>query len=175
MPIDRCAAHPGRPAVDRCPVCDRPRCGADAGTPGCAVCRAPEDVQGPVRRKAGDLERVTAAALAAYAVALLGGAVTQQYVQAPWLELFAPAVLGVVCAAAAVTAARHPRPGRLAQQVRVVCAVCAALGVAWGVQLDGSFEPVDTDRSVWLPYLIAAVAAFFWAAPPRPRKKKAEA
>ena len=34
----RCAAHPGRPAVDLCPLCARPRCGADVLGGSCAVC-----------------------------------------------------------------------------------------------------------------------------------------
>lgn len=182
MPSERCAAHPGRPAVDQCPVCARPRCGADRqdDTPqasrrdGCLVCRPTGDPT-PVRRRPGHLERLTRAALAAYAVALIGGGVTQQYVQAPWLEYFAPAVLGVVCAAAAVAASGHPARGRLSLQVSLVAAAMALLGVAWGVRLDGAFTPGSADASVGVPYLLAAAAAGLWATPPRPRRRSGSA
>jgi len=134
---------------------------------------AAQQPQGPVRRKAGHLERLTRASLAAYAVAIAGGYVTQQYIEAPWLQYFAPAVLGVVCAAAAVAGADNPRRSRLGQQVRVVASLFALAGVAWGVELEGTFRATTTDAAVLLPYVIAAAAAWAWAAPPRPRKRPA--
>lgn len=170
MPTDpqgrRCASHPGRPAVDCCPVCERPRCGADVLPTGCRLCVAPGD-QGPVRREAGHLERLVRAALAAFGAAMAGSYVTQQYVEATWLQYFAPAVLGVVCASAAVAASGHPRPGRLAQQVRAAAALYALAGVANGFVLEASHAPTSADPVVLVPYALAAGAAWLWAAPPR--------
>lgn len=90
------------------------------------------------------------------------------------LQYFAPAVLGVVCAAAAVAAAGHPRKGQLSLRVRTAAATYAVLGLAWGFQLDGTFAATATDpTAVLLPYLITAAAAWLWGAPPRARKKAA--
>lgn len=110
--------------------------------------------------------------MAAFFAGLAGGYVTQQYVEAPMLQYFAPAVLGVVCAAAAVAAAGHPRKGPLSLRVRAAAAVYAVLGLAWGFQLDGTFPATATDPAVLVPYLIAAAAAWLWGAPPRARTKK---
>ena len=57
----RCAAHPSRPAVDACPVCERARCDADralAPGGGCTVCTGGDTAipLDPVRRKALDRE-----------------------------------------------------------------------------------------------------------------------
>ena len=87
------------------------------------------------------------------------------------LQYFAPAVLGVVCAAAAVAAASNPRKGRLSLWVRAAAGAYAVLGLAWGFQLDGTFTATATDPAVTVPYLIAGAAAFLWGAPPRARKK----
>ena len=69
----QCAVHPSRPAVDDCPVCGRPRCGADvaAVATGCLGCVSETAAPVATVRPPGDLERLVRATLAAYAVALL--------------------------------------------------------------------------------------------------------
>src|ERR1700761_2912200 len=60
--VPRCAAHPARLAVDRCPRCARPRCAADADRGGgCAICRSRMARTG---RVASRLEAATRAGLA---------------------------------------------------------------------------------------------------------------
>src|SRR2546428_12518060 len=73
---ERCVAHPSRPAVDHCPVCERPRCGADATGPGCAVCGG---ALVGARRPASDAELVVRAALACHVIALVAGVGLQEY------------------------------------------------------------------------------------------------
>lgn len=172
-PSDRCAAHPGRPAVDACPVCRRPRCGADRADAsldgGCTVCRAvgARREQARARRAADNQERLVRAALAANAAAVLMGYVVAQYVQAELFEYLAPMVLGLLCGFAATTAAGNPGPGALAARVRLVCAVYALLGTAFGFVLEGTFGVLSSSSDVLLPYLVAVGAAWLWTTPPK--------
>lgn len=167
-PAERCAAHPGRPAVDHCPTCDRPRCGADQLPTGCTLC-APEAPTGPVRRSAGDLERLVRASLGAFAASLASATVASEYIGSPWLQYFAPAVLGVLCAGAAGLACGGPVTRALARRVQLVSAVYALLGEAFAVVLDTTYDVWSPRIEVLAPYLVAAVAAWFWAAPPKRR------
>lgn len=169
---DRCAAHPGRPAVDSCPVCSRRRCGADRSAApggGCAVCHGQSGrTKGTaVRRAAPDPELLVRASLAAYAAAIAWGYVTAEYVGADLFQYLSPAVLGILCGGAATAAAGTPGPGVLCSRVRWLAAGYAVLGSALGFVLEGTFSALDVRLDVLIPYAIAAAAAWLWTAPPR--------
>jgi hypothetical protein len=165
----RCIAHPGRPAVDRCPVCDRPRCGADAGGAGCAVCRG----AGTAGRagSGSDLERVVRGALGATVVAVPSAWVLSEYVGSPTFQYLAPVVVGVACASAAVAAAGDPRVPALRTRVRVVATLYAVLATALGFVLDGTYGVLTASTDVLVPYVAAAGGAWLWSAPPRGRRR----
>lgn len=167
-PAERCVAHPSRPSVGRCPVCARPRCGADARGPGCAVCHGGPSVV--TRRPPPEGELVVRAALAAYGMAMLAGVVLQEYPGAPWFKYLAPAVGGVACGLVATAAAGEPR-GSVLQRVRLVAVVYAVLATALGFVLDGTYGVLDAKADVLLPYVCAAGACWLWTAPPRRRVK----
>jgi hypothetical protein len=166
---ERCAAHPSRPAVDRCPVCDRPRCGADAAGPACAACGG-GGATGPRIAPPTDLERLVRAALAAFAVALLGGLVASEYVGATVFSYVGPFVVGVVCGGAATKAAGTDGRGQLGLRVRAIGALLGVLGVGFGFLQEQSLEPVSADLHVLLPYVCAVAGAVLWTVPPRPRQ-----
>lgn len=169
-PGARCVAHPSRPAVDRCPTCDRPRCGADGPGPRCQVCHGLASA--PVSRPPGTLERVVRGALGGYLLALGGGLITSEYVGSPWFEYLAPAVVGIACGAAATAAAGEPRGPQL-QRVRAVALVYAVLAVAIGFRVEGTYGLVAADPAVLLPYGVAAAACWLWTAPPKRRRVRA--
>jgi hypothetical protein len=162
-PDERCVAHPGRPAVDRCPVCDRPRCGADTRGPGCRVCKGRLAVPRP---PAPPLELVVRAGVAAHLVAVVVGVVLQEYPGSPVFQYVAPAVGGAAIGAVATAAAGEPRGPVLAKvrAVGVVYAVCAA---AFGFQLEGTYRVLSASPYVLVPYALAAAAAWLWTRPPR--------
>lgn len=167
---ERCAAHPARPAVDTCPVCARPRCGADAAAyPGCLLDVAPPVTSAVVRRRTPptDLERLVRAGLGAQVVALLSGPVASEYVQAGVFAYLGPFVVGVVCGATALRAASTDGRGRLGMQVRVIGATLAVIAVAFGFSLEVSQPVLST--STLLPYLAAAAGAVLWTIPPKRR------
>jgi hypothetical protein len=168
--------HPSRPAVDACPVCGRPRCGADAAriAVGCLACVNDNDGNangaGPARRPPGDLERLVRAALAAYAVAVVGGPVGSEYVGATIFEYLGPLVVGVVCGGAATRAAGthgHEPVGRV---VRWLAAGLAVLGVGLSFVLEQSHDPLSVSPDVLLPYAAAVAGALLWTMPPRRRQ-----
>jgi hypothetical protein len=165
MPLDeRCVAHPSRPAVDHCPVCARPRCGADTAGRGCAVCHGAE----VTRRSPSAPELLVRAALACHVVALVAGVVLQEYPGSPYFQYLAPAVGGAAVGAAATAAAAEPRDALL-QRVRLVAVGYAVLATGFGFMLDGTYGVLDAKRAVLLPYLAAAVAAWLWTRPPKQR------
>lgn len=168
---DRCVAHPSRPAVDLCPVCERPRCGADATGPGCAVCHG-RTAAGPP--PATPKELLVRAALAAHGLALVAGLVLQEYPGAPVFGYLAPAVGGAAVGAAATAAAGEPR-GPVLRAVRAVAVVYAVLATALGFALEGTYEALDPKQQVLLPYLAAAAAAWLWTRPPRRRVRASAA
>ena len=172
----RCAVHPSRPAIDACPVCGRPRCGADAAavSVGCLGCVA--DQSGPVSAvpPAGDVERLVRAALAAYAIALVGGVVASEYVGATVFAYLGPFVVGVVCGGAATRAARTDGRGQLGTRVRAVAAGYAVLGVALGFVVEGSLGVLELSPDVLLPYLAAVAGALLWTMPPRTRRPQSQ-
>ena len=170
-PGTRCGVHPVRRAVDRCPVCDRPRCAADAaaapggGCPACSGVRPGEEP--PARQPLPLLEAVVRAALAAQAVALLGGVVAAEYVDAQLFAYLTPFVVGVLTGAAAQAASGGVRTGPVAARVRGVAGVYAVLGVALGFALERSKDVLDS--STLLPYLAAVAGVVLWTLPPKPR------
>jgi hypothetical protein len=167
----RCAAHPSRPAVDACPVCGRPRCGADqlsAPGGGCTVCQGLDQRPARSRRRpAGERELLVRAALAADAAAISWGYVTAEYVGAGLFGYLSPAVLGVLCGAAATAAAGSPRSGQLLRRVRLVAVLLALLGAGLGFVLEGTYGVLSASPDVLLPYVISGAAAWLWTAPPR--------
>lgn len=170
-PGTRCGVHPVRRAVDRCPVCDRPRCAADAasapggGCPACHGVRPGEEL--PAKRSVPLLEAAVRAALAAQAVALLGGVVAAEYVDAQLFAYLTPFVVGVLTGAAAQSASGGVRTGPVAARVRVVAGVYAVLGVALGFALERSKDVLDS--STLLPYLAAVAGVVLWTLPPKAR------
>lgn len=163
----RCAVHPVRPAVDACPVCRRPRCGPDVALApggGCLVC---EGAAPRSRSGASGGERLVRAALGVTPVALLGGLVAAQYVGAELFAYLTPAVVGVLCGAAAQAAAGGPRRGDVAVGVRAVACLYAVLGIALGFVLEQSVDPLEPATLV--PYACALLGAFLWTLPPKGR------
>jgi hypothetical protein len=164
----RCAVHPSRRAADVCPVCDRPRCGADAASfrsSGCAACV----VMTRPGATAPPSERLVRAALSALAVAFVGAWVAAQYVDTQWFGLVAPALVGLACAWAASTAAGRPRPGG----VLVVAAVTGVLATALSDRLVPGGQNLFLPPSHRLPpYVAAVLGALAWPVlfpPPKPR------
>lgn len=166
---ERCVAHPSRPAVDRCPVCDRPRCGADAAfeSRGCAICHGGLGASAPAQ--ASERELLVRAALAANALALLAGVVLQEYPGAPVFQYLAPAMAGAAVGAVATAAAGEPR-GLLLTRVRVLATGYAVLASGLGFMLDGTYGVLDPSVSVLVPYLMAGAGAWLWTRPPRAKR-----
>jgi peptidoglycan/LPS O-acetylase OafA/YrhL len=171
-PSLRCAVHPGRPAVDQCPVCGRPRCGADvaAVAVGCLACATERTETVSTVRPPGDLELLVRATLAAYAVALLGAPVGSEYVGATVFEYLGPFVVGMICGGAATKAAQTDGRGRLGQAVRAISAVVAVLGIAYAFLLEQSQHVVSGSPHVLLPYAAAVAGALLWTLPPRRKR-----
>ena len=169
----RCAVHPSRPAVDDCPVCGRPRCGADvaAVAVGCLGCAGEAERWTPPVRPAGDAERLVRAALAAYAVALLGGPVGSEYVGSTVFEYLGPFVVGIICGGAATRAAHTNGRGPIGTAVRALASVMALLGVAFSFVLEESQDVLSVSPDVLLPYAAAVVGALLWTLPPRSAKE----
>ena len=171
---ERCAVHPARPAVDRCPVCERPRCGADATGAGCQACGGVPAVHVPRTAPPTDLERLVRAALAAFGAALLGGVVASEYVGATVFSFVFPFVVGVLSGWAATSAARTDGRDLIGRRVRGVGALYGVLGVGFGFVLEKSLDPVSVDWQVLLPYVCAVAGAVLWTTPPRPRTDRSE-
>ena len=166
--------HPARPAVDRCPVCDRPRCGADAIGAGCQACGGVPAVSVPRTPPATDVERLVRAALAAFGAALLGGVVASEYVGATVFSFVFPFVVGVLSGWAATSAARTDGRDLLGRRVRAVGALYGVLGVGFGFVLEKSQDPASFDWQVLLPYVCAVAGAVLWTTPPRPRPDRSD-
>jgi hypothetical protein len=137
------------------------------------VCHvAADDNSRPLSRS----EVVVRAALAAYAVALPGGWIADQYVNVHLMSLGWPAVLGVGASAAAAAASGGAGDRRL---VLVIAGIAAVVGTALGFRLfDTPVTPIHPWRQVWLPYVAALVGVVAWpllfAAPRRPRSQDAQ-
>ncbi len=164
----RCAVHAVRPAVDTCPVCGRPRCADDAQKApggGCQVCRGDQSPAAIGPEGGAELENYVRAALASTAVALMGGVVAAQYVGAAVFAYLTPFVVGVITGAAAQAAAGLPKAGSGANGVRLIAALYAVLGVAFGFVLERSEGILATGS--FLPYLAAVVGVILWTLPPK--------
>lgn len=155
----RCAVHPSRPAVDRCPSCGRDRCGVDAATCGERGCPACIGNVGAVR-PAGTLEVLIRAGLAGVAAALVGGWVATQHVGVHLMSTFAPLLVGL--AASWVTAAASgARTTRERRAVLGVAAVAAVLGTALAYRLF-PLSPLHPLDQVGPPYLAALAGVIAW-------------
>ena len=177
MPATRCALHPARLAVDSCPRCARPRCGADAATygeRGCAACVA----AAPATPSAPYLERVVRAGAAAYVVALLGGWIATQYVDVQFFSVLAPALVGLATGWSAAAAAGTPADVRVRRVTLLIGAVAAVLsaGLAFRLESGGGQDPLGSWDEVGPPYLAAVFGTLAWPivfAPPA-RKRSAD-
>jgi hypothetical protein len=157
-PALRCAVHPSRPAVDECPTCRRPRCGADAAAhPGaCASCggvdpAAPAAAAGP--------GRVAGAVAVALGLGALGGWVATEYIGASGFAEIVPLLVGLVCASGAAAVAGTHR-GRTDLLVRLCGAVAAVLGCALGYKLQpGGGSATQPLHEVAPTYVSAVVGA----------------
>jgi hypothetical protein len=147
--------HPARPAHDACPVCDRPRCLADARAylaAGCGACIA---AVAAGAADAGTLPQAVRAGLAGLAVAYVGGWVATQYVRVHLMSLAAPAVVGLTASFVVPRVARRLRPP---VAVWIVAGLAALLGTALGFALTpGGQNPLRQWGVVAGPYLAALV------------------
>jgi hypothetical protein len=167
----RCAVHPARRAVDECPVCERPRCGADAvdfGRSGCPACTATA-AEAP---DAGRAELLVRAGLAALAVAMLGGWIGTQYARNRGFSWIAPALVGMGVAWAADTAVSGQVSRRVVSLIAAVAAVLSA-ALAFRVYAAGGLSPLHPAGRVLPPYAAAVVGVLAWpllfGPPKRPR------
>jgi hypothetical protein len=160
----RCLAHPARPAHDRCPRCDRPRCDADAAEyadRGCGICHASSSEAQP----ASVLEIGVRAGLASLPVALIGGWIATQYVYDHVFSLVVPGLVGLTTGW--VASAAVPRRQRSARWLALpIAAVAAVLGTALGFHLlPGGRQSVLRPFSVvGAPYLCAVFGTALWPA-----------
>ena len=163
MPAIRCALHPARLAVDNCPRCTRPRCGADAATYGDRGCEACA-VSVPAAPAAPYAERVVRAGLAAFGVALVGGSIATQYVDVQYFSVIAPGLVGLATGWASAAAAGGPRNARLRRMTLLVAAVAAVLsaGLAFRLEAGGGQDPVSSWDEVGPPYLAAIFGTLAW-------------
>jgi hypothetical protein len=168
----RCAVHPARRAVDACPVCGRPRCGADAagyGRAGCSACTAVVSAA----PAAGRAELVVRAGLAAMAVALLGGWIGTQYARNRGFSLITPALVGVGVAWAASAAVAGGKISRRVVSVISAVAAVASAALAFRVYAAGGLSPLHPAGRVLPPYVAAVTGVLVWpllfGPPKRPR------
>ncbi len=166
-PGERCAAHPGRPAADPCPVCRLPRCAADAASAtGCLICEG--RTVGPTARPSLGTGPLAGAAALTHVVAIAAAYIGQQYVEVHWFSLLVPAGVGIVCAIAAERGAGRARGVPL----RVLAAVYAVVSTALAFRLEASVDVLGPIGTVGPPYLAAAVGAWFWTQPPSAKKTR---
>ena len=160
----RCAMHPARPAVDQCPVCGRPRCGADAELApggGCLACggAAPSAERASHWLRSAP-ERLIAAALTALLLGQLAAPIASEYIGAQGFAEIVPFLVGLACASGAAMAARTAGKGRLDLAVRGIGALAALLGTAFSFRLvPGGQSPFTPFGDVGLPYLCAVAGA----------------
>lgn len=168
-PADRCARHPGRVAVDRCPVCDRARCADDAtdyAGAGCPVCSSERQRE---RRPESTGELLIKAGLAALPAVFIGGDIAKEYVGVHIWSLLVPGVIGVA-ACWAPLAVLH-RSGRTGGELRRLTRVVSGLGACGGLLATalgfrlwpgGPPEILRPWGLVGLPYVVTAAAALLW-------------
>ncbi|HVE98921.1 MAG TPA: hypothetical protein VNA12_07055 [Mycobacteriales bacterium] len=168
---DRCAAHPGRPAHDRCPVCGLARCAADAvgGAVGCRVCGG-RDPEQPTTTPV-DTRALVGAAVLAHLTSVASGFVGQQYVEVRYFSLLVPAGVGILCAIAAERGAGRAR----GLGIRLVAAAYGVLSAGLAFRLEGSVDLFGPVGTVGPPYLAAAAGAWLWTQPPSRKRRAAQA
>lgn len=163
----RCAVHPSLPAVDTCPVCERPRCAADsAAAPGggCLACEGRKARQGP---PPVDVEALVRAGAACNVTAIVTGVIASQYVGAGWVGWVTPGFVAIVVSIAAENAAGAKRGTKL----RALSAFYSVLAVAVGFQSPRAAEtPFSLEAGVLVPYAVAALTSWLWTVPPRVKK-----
>ncbi len=177
----RCAVHPGLPAHDTCPVCARPRCAADAANApggGCYACQGTRERTGPPPL---DLESLARAGVLCGLVAPLAGLIASEYAGAGGVGIVVPFFVGIVLGILAEFAARKRR-GRA---LRILAAVYAVVGIAVGLDyekaLGSAFKITATAKAfgvlpypiVPVSYVMAALGAWVWTAPPAKKKTPA--
>src|SRR3954466_2786431 len=159
----RCAVHPARPAVDQCPVCGRPRCGADArSAPGgrCLACGGADRTTQRAPDRQREAARIIAGTLAAVLLAELLAPVVSEYVGAKWFAEITPVLLGLAFATNAAAAARTHGRGRLDPVMRAIGGVAAVLGTVFAFRLvTGGQDPFGPAGTVLPPYLCALAGA----------------
>lgn len=178
MAAIRCALHPARLAVDSCPNCTRPRCGADAasyGDRGCAACLDPA----PAVPAAPYLERLVRAGAGAFVVALVGGWIATQYVDVQYFSLVAPGLVGLATGWAASAAAGGPADVRVRRVTLGVGAVAAVLsaGLAFRLESGGGQNPISSWDEVGPPYVAAVIGTLAWPivfAPPARKRRPSD-
>jgi hypothetical protein len=155
--------HPARPAVDECPVCGRPRCGADAASVprGCLACRGEAAAPDEGGRRAGSVERGIRGALVAVALGLLGGWIATEYIGAGAFAYIVPFLVGLCCASAACAAAGTTGHGRFDLTVRLIGAASALVGIVLSYRLvPGGQSPWSPPSEVLPAYGAVLVGAF---------------
>lgn len=165
--MSACELFPSRPS--------RPGCGRCVGGDPDAACAYAATTQTAVsagrkrRRRPVGVEKYVRAALAAYAVAIVGGHVGADYVGADHgFSLFLPVIVGVVCGWAASRAVGVTR----AYSVRAVAALYAAASSPLAFRVNGE---AFGGAGRWLPPIVAAVAGALIGTyiDPRPRDEPA--
>jgi hypothetical protein len=160
----RCAVHPGLPAQDSCPVCDRPRCHADADAApggGCLACQGSRRRPGPPPL---DLRALVGGALCAGLVAPVAGLVSSEYVGAGAVGWIVPVFVGIVVSMAAEAGAGKRRGAALRWAAGAYSVLSVAIGLGDPRASGSPFSPVG--RVLGL-YALAAAASWLWTLPPR--------
>ena len=175
-PPARCAAHPSRIALDRCPTCQRPRCGTDGMRAGelavdCPTCRRERAVVAQDVPEAPRQERLVRAALAASATAMLGAVVSSQYVGAGYFAYALPALAALLTGTAAMRAAGLDGRGAGSRQVRLIALLYSVIGTAYSFRfVIGSADPFTV--AALGPYLATAVGVVLGTRPPPARGRR---
>ena len=159
----RCAVHPSLPAVDICPVCERPRCASDATSApgGCYACEGRRARTGPPPL---DLRALVGAGCLSGIVAAFGGMIASEYVGAGWIGWVVPVFVGIVVSMAAEAGAGTKR-GRA---LRYLAAFYSALAIAVSLQSPYAAEtPFSLEWKVLALYALAVATSWYWTLPPR--------
>lgn len=174
----RCAVHPSLPSYDTCPVCRRPRCAADAQAApggGCFACEGVRARKGPPPL---DLRALAGAGVVCGLVTPIAGLIASEYVAAGVVGVVVPFFVGIVLGIAAEAGARKKR-GRALRLVAVLYALVAvATGLDQPLAIGSAFRVTYTAEAagvtypvVPVSYVMAAIGAWVWTAPPKVAKK----
>ncbi|MDQ6649801.1 MAG: hypothetical protein M3Z02_06755 [Actinomycetota bacterium] len=167
-PSLRCAVHPARPALDRCPVCRQPRCGVDADlSPGGGCLRCSGVAAGlPVGHPRSTAGRLVTAVLAVVPATVAAAWVSSQYVGAAVFSLVLPGLTGCLCGWVVLRAAGGADRTALGYAVRTLAVVAAAAGTACSfLFVPGGESALHPAGRVVPPYAVAVAAAWLWTRP----------